>query len=146
MGAISADQGTVPTASTKAALLLQRAAGYRHTVNQRLTSPVREICTLGSVGAGGRRLPPATRWYRATGIPTAIAVWAPLTARSVSNERKVDMQKTLPMDWLDPSAKASASAGLQLLDQLWIASRNRSLIDSGSMGGLLFLDASAEAP
>ncbi len=32
---------------------LPRAAGYRHTVNQRLTSPVREICTLGSVGAGG---------------------------------------------------------------------------------------------
>jgi hypothetical protein len=31
-------------------------------VNQRLTSPVREICTLGSVGAGGGRLPPATQW------------------------------------------------------------------------------------
>ena len=28
-------------------------AGYRHTVNQRLKSPVREIRTLGSVGAGG---------------------------------------------------------------------------------------------
>src|SRR5215472_8748645 len=69
MGAISADQGTVPTASTKAALLLQRAAGYRHTVNQRLTSPVREICTLGSVGAGGRRLPPATRWAISDGRP-----------------------------------------------------------------------------
>ncbi|MGA9672441.1 MAG: hypothetical protein WBQ94_24715, partial [Terracidiphilus sp.] len=33
-------------------------------VNQRLTSPVREICTLGSVGAGRGRLPPATQWVR----------------------------------------------------------------------------------
>ena len=31
-------------------------------MNQRLKSPVREICTLGSVGAGGGRLPPATQW------------------------------------------------------------------------------------
>ena len=52
LGAIPADQGTVPAASTKAALLLPRVAGYRHTVNQPLTSPVRETCTLGSVGAG----------------------------------------------------------------------------------------------
>jgi hypothetical protein len=49
--AISADQGTVPAASAKAALLLPIAVGYRHTVNQPLKSPVREICTLGSVGA-----------------------------------------------------------------------------------------------
>jgi hypothetical protein len=47
-------KGTVPAASTKAALLLSRAAGYRHTVNLLPKSPVREICTLGSVGAGGR--------------------------------------------------------------------------------------------
>jgi len=31
-------------------------------VNQRPKSPVREICTLGSVGAGGGQLPPATQW------------------------------------------------------------------------------------
>jgi hypothetical protein len=31
-------------------------------VNPLLTSPVREIRTLGSVGAGGGQLPPATRW------------------------------------------------------------------------------------
>src|SRR4051794_7944979 len=39
VGAIPADQGTVSSASTKTALLLPRAAGYRHTVNQPLTSP-----------------------------------------------------------------------------------------------------------
>ncbi len=52
LGAIPADQGTVPAASTKAALLLPRVAGYRHPVNQPLTSPSAGICTLGSVGAG----------------------------------------------------------------------------------------------
>ena len=31
-------------------------------MNQLLKSPVREICTLGSVGAGGGRLLPATQW------------------------------------------------------------------------------------
>jgi hypothetical protein len=31
-------------------------------VNQRPKSVVREICTLRSVGAGGGRPPPATRW------------------------------------------------------------------------------------
>jgi len=61
----------VPTVADRA---LQRS--YRHTVNQRLTSVVREIRTLRSVGAG--------RWatisghpggYQATGIPTATAAW-----------------------------------------------------------------------
>src|ERR1700721_2743469 len=34
----------------------------RHTVKQLLKSVVRQIRTLRSVGAGGGRLPPATRW------------------------------------------------------------------------------------
>jgi RNA-directed DNA polymerase len=43
-----------PLLATKAvSLLLPGAAGYRQTVNQLPTSPVREIRTLGSVGAGG---------------------------------------------------------------------------------------------
>ena len=53
-GAISADQGTVPVASPKLHYSCQELqAGYRHTVNRRPKSPVREICTLGSVEAGG---------------------------------------------------------------------------------------------
>jgi hypothetical protein len=74
VGAIPTDQGTVPATSTKAALLLPRTASYRHTVNQRLTSVVREIRTLRSVGAGGGRLSPATRWASAMVVPTATVI------------------------------------------------------------------------
>ena len=42
----------------------------RHTVKQLLKSVVRQIRTLRSVGAGGGRLPPATRWPRAIALPT----------------------------------------------------------------------------
>jgi hypothetical protein len=53
LGAIPADQRTVPAATAKAVPFLPEVTSYRHTVNQRPTSPVREICMLGSVGAGG---------------------------------------------------------------------------------------------
>jgi hypothetical protein len=49
-------------AATKAVPPLLGAAGFRSAVNQLPTSVVREICTLRSVGAGGGRPPPATRW------------------------------------------------------------------------------------
>jgi hypothetical protein len=39
-------------------------------VKQLPKSVVREIRTLRSVGAGGGRLPPATRWPRAIVVPT----------------------------------------------------------------------------
>src|SRR5664279_2395545 len=62
MGAIPSDQGAVPAASTKAVSPLQEATSYRHAVKQLPKSVVREIRTLRSVGAGGGRLPSATRW------------------------------------------------------------------------------------
>ena len=40
-----------------------------HTLNQRPTSVVREIRTLRSVGAGGGRLPPASRWAHSNMCP-----------------------------------------------------------------------------
>src|SRR4029077_5357672 len=40
-------------------------------VNQLPKSVVREIRTLRSVGTGGGRLPPVTRWREATCVPTA---------------------------------------------------------------------------
>src|SRR5271167_3966826 len=69
LGAIPADQGTVPAATTKAVSPLPGAASYRHAVKQLLKSVVREICTLRSVGAGGGRPPPATRWATSDGRP-----------------------------------------------------------------------------
>src|SRR6516164_10965085 len=38
-------------------------------VNPRPKSVVQEICTLRSVGGGGRRLPPPTRWVSSNGHP-----------------------------------------------------------------------------
>ena len=56
--AIPADQGAVPVAATKAVSPLLGAASYRRAVKQLLTSVVREICTLRSVGAGARATVP----------------------------------------------------------------------------------------
>ena len=51
--AIPADPGTVPSVATQAASPLWGAASSSHNaVNQLLTSAVREICMLRSVGAG----------------------------------------------------------------------------------------------
>src|SRR6266849_1431153 len=58
VAAIPADQGAVSVAATKAVSPLLGAASYRRAVNQLLTSVVREICTLRSVGAGARATAP----------------------------------------------------------------------------------------
>src|SRR6516162_11731023 len=71
--AIPADQGAVPSAATQAASPLWGAASSSHNaVNQ--TSEERSAgktarYDLWEPGTGDR---PATRWYRATDIPTAI--------------------------------------------------------------------------
>ena len=52
---------TVAATSAKA-VFPYRTCKLSHAVNHLLTSLVREIRTLGSVGAGGGRPPPATRW------------------------------------------------------------------------------------
>jgi hypothetical protein len=56
--AISADQGAVSIAATKAASPLLGAASYRHAVKRLLKSVVREVCTLRSVGARARATAP----------------------------------------------------------------------------------------
>jgi len=72
VGAIPADQGTVSAAATKAVSPLRGVASYRRAVNQLLTSVVREICTLRSVGAGERATAP--------GHPVGNQQWLSLTA------------------------------------------------------------------
>src|SRR5271157_2645861 len=62
MEAIPSDQGTVSAIATKAVSPLSGVASYRYAVNHLLTSVVRENRTLRSAGAGGGRLPLATRW------------------------------------------------------------------------------------
>ena len=52
--AIPADQGAVSVAATKGVSPLLGAASYRRAVKQLLTSIVREMSTLRSVGAGAR--------------------------------------------------------------------------------------------
>ena len=52
-----------------AASPLPGAASIRGAVNQLPKSPVREICTPGSVGTGGGRPPPVTRWVPSNGHP-----------------------------------------------------------------------------
>jgi hypothetical protein len=54
----SADHGAVSVAATKAVSPLLGATSYCHAVKQLLTSVVREICTLRSVGAGARATAP----------------------------------------------------------------------------------------
>ena len=58
----------VPSPTTTA-VALPGAAGSRSAVNPRPKSVVQEICTLRSVGGGGRRLPPPTRWVPSNGHP-----------------------------------------------------------------------------
>src|SRR4029077_2905512 len=62
LGVLQPDQDTDPVAATKAVPPLPEATGSRSAVNQLPKSVVRENRTLRSVGAGGGRLPPATRW------------------------------------------------------------------------------------
>ena len=60
--AIPTDQGTVPSVATKPVSPLPGVTSSRRAVKQLPNGVVREIRTLRSVGAGGGRLPPATRW------------------------------------------------------------------------------------
>ena len=57
MAAIPTDQGAVSISATKAVSPLLGVASYRRAVKHLLTSVVREICTLRSVGAGARATP-----------------------------------------------------------------------------------------
>ena len=61
MGGVPSDQGAVSVAAAKAAAALSGIAVTRGVVHQPLKSVVRESRSLRSVGAGGGRLPLATR-------------------------------------------------------------------------------------
>jgi hypothetical protein len=74
VGAIPAEQGTVPAATTKALSPLQGAASYRHTVKQLLKSVVRQIRMLRSVGAGGGQLLRSPGGRSVMVVPTATAI------------------------------------------------------------------------
>jgi len=65
VGAIPAEQGTVPAATTKAVCPLQGAVSYRHTVKQLLKSVVRQIRMLPWRGQGisqGEIAPDTASW------------------------------------------------------------------------------------
>jgi hypothetical protein len=103
VGAIPADQGTRPAATTKAVSPLQGVASYRHTVKQLLKSVVRQIRTLRSVGAGGGQLLPATRW--------AISDDCPYRDLSEHEERLL-RQYTEGLRWLPRRNEARHRRGL----------------------------------
>src|ERR1035437_1487473 len=64
------DQRAGTSTATKTAASLPGAAGSRSaTVNQPPKSVVREIRTPRSVGTGGGRPPPVTRWARSNARP-----------------------------------------------------------------------------
>jgi hypothetical protein len=83
--AISADQGSVSVVATKALSPLLGAASYRHAVKQLLTSVVREICMLRSVGAGERVTAPGHPVAASDGCPycdqQSVALFASGTTR-----------------------------------------------------------------
>src|ERR1019366_4856577 len=70
LGRFPPDQRADTSTATKTAAPLPGAAGSRGaTVNQPPKSVVREIRTPRSVGTGGGRPPPVTRWASSNGRP-----------------------------------------------------------------------------
>src|ERR1039457_5943995 len=70
LGRFPPDQRADTSTATKTAAPLPGAAGSRGaTVNQPPKSVVREIRTPRSVGTGGGRPPPVTRWARGNSRP-----------------------------------------------------------------------------
>src|ERR1039458_8075006 len=83
LGRFPPDQRADTSTATKTAAPLPGAAGSRGaTVNQPPKSVVREIRTPRSVGTGGGRPPPVTRWRPIMDVPTAIPVSYVTTTRS----------------------------------------------------------------
>src|SRR6266446_3821936 len=72
VGHVPPDQTAATDLATKAVPSLSGVTSSRSAVNHLLKSVVREIRTLRSVGTGGGRPPPVTRWCPVMGIPTAI--------------------------------------------------------------------------
>src|SRR6267142_4051157 len=53
---------------------LSGVTSSRSAVKHLLKSVVREICTLRSVGTGGGRPPPVTRWVAPRGVPLSRSI------------------------------------------------------------------------
>jgi hypothetical protein len=75
--AIPTDQEAVSISATKAVSPLLGVASYRRAVKHLLTSVVREICTLRSVGAGSGQPLSATRWAVSDDCPYGDPTTAP---------------------------------------------------------------------
>ena len=73
LGHVQPAQRTDAVTETKAAPPICGVAGSCSAVNQLSKSVVREIRTLRSEGAGGGRLPPATRWALSNERPLYVA-------------------------------------------------------------------------
>src|ERR1700686_4584053 len=69
VGHVPPDQTAATDLATKAVPSLSGVTSSRSAVNHLLKSVVREICTLRSVGTGGGRPPPVTRWVALRGVP-----------------------------------------------------------------------------
>src|SRR5215831_4009564 len=69
VGHVPPDQTAATDLATKAVPSLSGVTSSRSAVNHLLKSVVREIRTLRSVGTGGGRPPPVTRWVLSNGHP-----------------------------------------------------------------------------
>src|SRR6266404_2582721 len=69
VGHVPPDQTAATDLATKAVPPLSGVTSSRRAVNHLLKSVVREICTLRSVGTGGGRPPPVTRWVASRDVP-----------------------------------------------------------------------------
>jgi hypothetical protein len=69
VGHVPPDQTAATDLATKAVPSLSGVTSSRSAVKHLLKSVVREICTLRSVGTGGGRPPPVTRWALSNGRP-----------------------------------------------------------------------------
>src|ERR1700730_13623143 len=69
VGHVPPDQTATTDLATKAVPSLSGVTSSRSAVKHLLKSVVREICTLRSVGTGGGRPPPVTRWVASRDVP-----------------------------------------------------------------------------
>src|SRR5450756_165793 len=98
VGRFPPDQRADTSTATKTAATLPGAAGSRGaTVNQPPKSVVREICTPRSVGTGGGRPPPVTRWALRNERPyreRPLATTPSLSLRRNTTTRRCRLQPT----------------------------------------------------
>src|SRR5262249_37468659 len=100
VGHVPPDQTAATDLATKAVPSLSGVTSSRSAVNHLLKSVVREIRTLRSVGTGGGRPPPVTRWARdEIRVPTATAsgATAAVSKRKAGERSVTRIPATKPM-------------------------------------------------